>query len=60
MSIVALLRQNALFSRASPSHLEALATRFHPRNYRAGQIVFHQGDSGLSLMSLSLARPGSS
>ncbi|HLE82662.1 MAG TPA: Crp/Fnr family transcriptional regulator [Dehalococcoidia bacterium] len=49
MTAASVLGQMPLFSVLTSEQREALAQRVTPRLYQAGQVIFHQGDPGLSL-----------
>jgi len=44
-----LLAQVPLFARLAPRELESLARLLRRRRYRAGEVIFHEGDAGTAL-----------
>ncbi len=49
MSNRALLAQVPLFAQLVPEELDKLAALLRPHRYRAGEVVFHEGDAGTTL-----------
>ena len=49
MDVIPLLRSLPLFEGLSDDDLAAIAARLQKRSFRAGEIVFHQGDLGDSM-----------
>jgi len=49
VEVILLLRSLPLFEGLSDDDLAAIAARLQKRSYRAGEIVFHQGDLGDSM-----------
>ncbi len=49
MSDQELLAQVPLFARLAPRELESLARLLRRRRYRAGEVIFHEGDAGTAL-----------
>ncbi len=44
-----LFAQIPLFASLGPEQLDRLAALVRPHRYRAGQVVFHEGDAGTAL-----------
>jgi CRP-like cAMP-binding protein len=53
---VSVLRRVPLFARLAPHELSALSVVLVLRKYRAGQVIFHQGDAGSSLHIIQSGR----
>ena len=53
---VSALRRVPLFARLTPHELSALSADLVLRKYRAGQVIFHQGDTGSSLHIIQSGR----